>query len=137
MVHLPLEDTSYAAAGGIAWRQRDETAGERIAARRPLPGGLVVVHSRSHANSPKLAAWLADHEVAERLHAGSAAKFCLVAAGAADLYPRLGPTSEWDTAAGQAIVEAAGGRVSTLEGERLAYGKPRFLNDSFVVRGRE
>jgi 3'(2'), 5'-bisphosphate nucleotidase len=68
--------------------------------------------------------------------AGSAIKFGLIAEGVADLYPRLGPTCEWDTAAGQAILEAAGGSVTDLDGARLRYGKEGFLNGGFVARGR-
>ena len=67
--------------------------------------------------------------------AGSSLKFCLVATGEADLYPRLGRTMEWDTAAGQAVLEAAGGRVLADDGQRLSYGKPSFLNGAFVAMG--
>ncbi|HJT07754.1 MAG TPA: inositol monophosphatase family protein, partial [Stellaceae bacterium] len=63
-------------------------------------------------------------------------KFCLLAAGEADLYPRFGPTAEWDTAAGQAVLEAAGGAVATLDGAPLRYGKPGFRNPDFIARGR-
>jgi 3'(2'), 5'-bisphosphate nucleotidase len=62
-------------------------------------------------------------------------KFCLIAEGRFDAYPRTGPTSEWDTAAGQAVLEAAGGRVLGADGQRLAYGKPAFLNGPFVAMG--
>lgn len=136
LVHLPPCGTSYAAERGVATRQVGDAPAEPIRARAPGPGGLVVVHSRSHADDPRLAAFLADLRVAERRHAGSATKFCLVASGVADLYPRFGRTSEWDTAAGQAVLEAAGGSVTTLEGARLGYGKPKFLNGFFVARGR-
>lgn len=67
----------------------------------------------------------------------SAVKFCLIAEGKADIYPRFGRTMEWDTAAGQAIVEAAGGRVTTEDGRPLTYGKPRFENGAFIARGRQ
>ena len=72
----------------------------------------------------------------ERKSCGSALKFGVIAAGEADLYPRFGTTMEWDTAAGQAILEAAGGRVETLAGDPLAYGKPGFKNDGFLAWGR-
>lgn len=62
-------------------------------------------------------------------------KFCLVAEGRADVYPRFGRTMEWDTAAGQAVLEAAGGRVETQDGSRLRYGKPGFVNPGFVAWG--
>ena len=71
-----------------------------------------------------------------RTRAGSALKFCLVAAGEADFYPRLGPTMEWDTAAGHALLLAAGGRIETLDGDALRYGKPGLRNPDFIVRGR-
>jgi 3'(2'), 5'-bisphosphate nucleotidase len=67
----------------------------------------------------------------ERIQRGSSLKLCAVAEGAADLYPRLGPTMEWDTAAGQAVVEAAGGKVVTLDGNRLSYNKQSLRNEFF------
>ena len=67
---------------------------------------------------------------------GSALKFGLIAAGEADIYPRLGPTCEWDTAAGHAVLQAAGGTVETIDGGPFTYGKPGFLNPGFVARGR-
>jgi 3'(2'), 5'-bisphosphate nucleotidase len=73
---------------------------------------------------------LGTHELVQ---AGSSLKFCRLAEGAADVYPRLGPTCEWDTAAAQAIVEAAGGYVSRLDGVPLNYGKPDVLNPHFVA----
>ena len=101
------------------------------------PGGLVVAHSRSHQNSARLDAFLADYSGVTRRIAGSAIKFCLVAEGSADLYPRFGTTMEWDTAAGQAILEAAGGSVTTLDGAPLRYNKPLFRNPGFIARGRQ
>ena len=81
-------------------------------------------------------AFLADLPVATRRPAGSSLKFCLIAEGEADLYPRLGRTMEWDTAAGQAVLVAAGGSVRTLDGRELRYGKPGYVNPPFVARGR-
>src|ERR1700753_712953 len=86
------------------------------------PAAARVSYSRSHADTPRLEAWLAEHEIAERIVAGSALKFALIAEGSADLYPRCGPTMEWDTAAGQALVEAAGGNVTMLDGTPFRYG---------------
>jgi len=83
-----------------------------------------------------MGAFLEAERVGGHITAGSALKFCLVAEGVADLYPRLGRTMEWDTAAGHAIVLAAGGRVTTIEGTELTYGKPGFDNPHFVARGR-
>jgi 3'(2'), 5'-bisphosphate nucleotidase len=109
--------------------------GSAISARQMPAQGLIAVASRSH-RSPETDAWLANYPVGEFRSIGSSLKFCLVAAGQADLYPRLGPTMEWDTAAGQAVLAAAGGRVTTLEGGPFRYGKPGFRNGHFIARGR-
>jgi 3'(2'), 5'-bisphosphate nucleotidase len=89
--------------------------------------------SRSHP-SAELEEYLRGLPVAEVISAGSSLKLCAVAEGRADVYPRLGPTMEWDTAAGQAVVEAAGGEVVDLHGCALAYNKESLLNPSFVAR---
>jgi 3'(2'), 5'-bisphosphate nucleotidase len=137
VVHGPAQGLTYAACGpGTATRERGGSRPEPIAARAPGPDGLVVVHSRSHENSRRLAEFLADYPVKERVKCGSALKFGVLAAGEADLYPRFGTTMEWDTAAGQAILEAAGGRVETRDGAPLGYGKPGLKNDGFIAWGR-
>ena len=134
VVHLPaLGETYWTAGDGTAWRVRGDGAPERIACRRP-GRGLVAIASRSH-RSAETDAFLRRFGVAETVSAGSSLKFCRVAEGAADLYPRLGRTMEWDIAAGHAIVAAAGGSVETLDGRGVAYGKPGFENPHFVVRG--
>lgn len=105
---------------------------------RPAPEtGLVAVASRSHLDE-NTAAFLERLPIASRRSIGSSLKFCLVAEGEADVYPRFGPTMEWDTAAGHAVVAAAGGRVVTPEGEPFVYGKTAtgYRNGSFVVWGR-
>ncbi|MGH7034758.1 MAG: 3'(2'),5'-bisphosphate nucleotidase CysQ, partial [Stellaceae bacterium] len=138
IIHAPVANVTYAAAGpGSATRQAGDAAPVPIAARLAPAGGLVVAHSRSHQNSPRLDTFLADYPGATRRVAGSAIKFCLVAEGSADLYPRFGTTMEWDTAAGQAILEAAGGSVTTLDGAPLRYNKPLFRNPGFIARGRQ
>ena len=109
-------------------------AAERIACRTPGDGGLVVIASRSHRD-PETDRYLERFEVAEIVSAGSSLKFCRIAEGAADLYPRLGRTMEWDVAAGHAIVNAAGGSVETIDGAPLTYGKPGFDNPRFVACG--
>lgn len=135
VVHLPaLDETFWTAGDGVAWRARGSGAAERIECRSPGRGGLVVVASRSH-RGVETDAWLEQLEIAEVVSAGSSLKFCRVAEGVADLYPRLGRTMEWDIAAGHAIVIAAGGSVETLDGRRLVYGKPGFENPHFVARG--
>jgi 3'(2'), 5'-bisphosphate nucleotidase len=137
VVHGPALGVTYAACGpGTATRQRNGGKPEPIRARTPSPDGLVVIHSRSHENSRRLAEFLQNYPVRERKKCGSALKFGVIAAGEADLYPRFGTTMEWDTAAGQAILEAAGGRVEALAGASLAYGKPGLKNDGFLAWGR-
>jgi 3'(2'), 5'-bisphosphate nucleotidase len=134
---VPPTGVVYAAAGpGTATRIEQDGASRPIAARPAPAAGIVVAHSRSHSARQDLDAFLAPYRVAERLILGSALKLGLIAEGRADLYPRFGPTSEWDTAAGQAILEAAGGTVLDFEGRPLGYGKPRFLNPGFIARGR-
>lgn len=107
-----------------------------LACREADNAALVAVHSRSHLNSGTRR-YLARYAVAQATDAGSSLKFCLVAAAEADLYPRLGPTMEWDTAAAHAVLAAAGGRVVDADtGRELAYGKPDLRNPSFVACGR-
>jgi 3'(2'), 5'-bisphosphate nucleotidase len=137
VVHGPAKRVTFAACGpGTAIRRRNGGGPEPIAARVPGSDGLVVVHSRSHENSRRLAEFLADYPVKARVKCGSALKFGVLAAGEADLYPRFGTTMEWDTAAGQAILEAAGGRVEARDGGPLGYGKPGLRNDGFIACGR-
>ncbi len=95
--------------------------------------GLTVVMSRSHP-SPELKEYLKDINVEAALPVGSSLKLCVVAEGKADLYPRLGPTMEWDTAAGHAVVLAAGGTVKTPQGAELLYNKENLLNPYFIVK---
>jgi 3'(2'),5'-bisphosphate nucleotidase len=104
---------------------------------RPVPEqGLTALVSRSHAN-PATEAFLAKLPVIERIEAGSSLKFCKVAEGLADVYPRFGPTMEWDTAAGDAVLRAAGGLVFDAAGRPLRYGKTEaeFRNGPFVAWG--
>lgn len=102
---------------------------------RAVPAaGLTAVASRSH-RSAQTDAYLARYAIAQLVAVGSSLKFCLVAAGEADLYPRLGPTMEWDTAAGHAVLSAAGGRVVGPDAQPLRYGKPQFRNSWFVATG--
>ncbi len=137
VVHLPATGTTYLGAGPAhAFRIDADGSRRAIAARRPAAEGYEVVMSRSHRDA-ETEAWLRGVKVTSIVHAGSALKFGRLAEGAADLYPRLGPTSEWDTAAGQAVLTAAGGSVRTLDGAGLTYGKPGFRNPGFIARGRD
>ena len=106
---------------------------ERLRVRMPDVAALLVVASKSH-RSPELEAYIGRYDVADSRAAGSSLKFCLVATGEADLYPRLGPTMEWDTAAGDAVLRGAGGRVvRAADLAPLAYGKPGFRNPHFIA----
>lgn len=109
-----------------------------IRARPPRPGALTALVSRSHGDA-QTEDWLRETGVTETVAAGSSLKFCVIAAGEADLYPRFGRTMEWDTAAGQAVLEAAGGSVRTLDGAPLRYGKAGqgYANPPFIARGRD
>jgi 3'(2'), 5'-bisphosphate nucleotidase len=114
----------------------DFTKARAIRARGAPAEGLVALVSRTHRDS-KTEEYLASYRIAGFNAAGSSLKFGLLAAGEADLYPRHGPTMEWDTAAGQAVLEAAGGTVTKLDGTPLIYGKAAegFRNPSFIARG--
>jgi len=122
-------------AGQGAWLE--DAHGRRAIRCRAVPAeGLTVVASRSHGDETALDAFLNGRTVASRTNAGSSLKLCLVAAGEADLYPRLGRTMEWDIAAGDAVLRAAGGRVSVVaDGTDLRYGKPGFDNPHFAAAG--
>jgi len=125
--------------GQGAWLE--DAGGRRaIGCRRPPAEGLTVLASRSHGDAAALAAFLARYlagrRVARQGNAGSSLKLCLLAAGEADLYPRLGRTMEWDIAAGHAVLAAAGGTVCRVDdGSPLVYGKPGFENPHFVAAG--
>ncbi len=110
--------------------------GNAISARQPPAGGLTAVASRSH-RTPETDEFLARYPVTEFRSIGSSLKFGLVAAGEADIYPRLGTTMEWDTAAGHAVLAAAGGTVTGLAGEPFLYGKAGFKNGHFLARGKQ
>jgi len=135
VVHVPVRGITYAGVAGVGAYRQEDGEPSQIGVRRPAEQPLVVVGSRSHAN-PDLANRLEALGPYELVSMGSSLKFCLVAEGKADFYPRLGPTSEWDTAAAQAVVEAAGGKVVTLDGEPLRYNrKDNILNPDFLVFG--
>jgi 3'(2'), 5'-bisphosphate nucleotidase len=132
VVEAPALDLVYwAVKGGGAWREDKGAPAERIYSAVPPPGApLTVVESLSHP-SPELEDYLKTIPVARRVKAGSSLKFCWVAEGRADVYPRLGPTMEWDVAAGDCVY-----RQSGRDGERpspLTYNKPDLRNPSFVI----
>lgn len=122
------------AAGEGAFELSNGTL-KRIAARTPAADGLVAVSSKSHPDA-QTDALLRTLTIKGHVNAGSSLKFCLVAAGEADIYPRAGQTMEWDTAAGHAVLTAAGGSVTDWDGNPFRYGKPGFHNGAFIARGR-
>jgi 3'(2'), 5'-bisphosphate nucleotidase len=136
VVHVPVKDTLYTGARGVgAFRTAGHDAPVRISVQQPAASPLRIVGSRSHRDNI-LDGYLPKLEPYELVAVGSSIKFCLVAEGSADFYPRFGPTSEWDTAAAQAVVEAAGGAVIRTDGSRLQYNtKADLLNPHFLVCG--
>jgi 3'(2'), 5'-bisphosphate nucleotidase len=142
VVYAPAKSSLFAGDAGAksAFRSDQDTDSGKIAPRRTIHvrdvprTGLTVVSSRSHS-TPETETYLAACQVSDRVSIGSSLKFCLVAAAEADLYPRLGPTMEWDTAAGHAVLLAAGGSVWAPGGVPLRYGKPGFRNSFFIASG--
>ncbi|WP_375592703.1 3'(2'),5'-bisphosphate nucleotidase CysQ [Algihabitans albus] len=147
--HRPVAGVVHAPAMAMTWCGGFDDEGRGHASfsetdRPPMPiearpapdAGETVVASRRHGSGEELEGFLAARKIAQRVTAGSSLKFCLLASGKADLYPRFGRTMEWDTAAGQAVLAAAGGRVETLDGQPLRYGKAGFANPNFIAYGR-
>jgi 3'(2'), 5'-bisphosphate nucleotidase len=136
VVFIPaLNEMFTGIVGAGAWKccRSGETP---IHTRAAPEDGLTVVASRLHGDTAQIDTLLAGRRVARTLNYGSALKFCRLAEGVADLYPRFGRTMEWDTAAPQAVLEAAGGRVVTTDGAPLRYGKPGWENPHFICWGR-
>lgn len=134
VILAPVLDLLYwARVGAGTWREHGGAKAERVySGERPTRGGRIIVQSRSHP-SAELEAYLATIQVEERISLGSSLKFCWVADGRADLYPRFGPTMEWDVAAGDCIY-----RESARDGRRqtsFTYNKPELRNGSFVLGG--
>ena len=136
VVFAPALDRLFAGAVGLGSFVEDQGVRRNIACRSEPAAGLTVVASRSHGDADALASFLAGRKVASQTNAGSSLKLCLVAAGEADVYPRLGRTMEWDIAAGDAVLRAAGGIVRTLDGPALRYGKADFANPHFAAWGK-
>ena len=140
VIYVPDSHILYYGEAGAGASRRDAAGNtQRIQARAPPAEGLTVLASRTTAD--RTAARLSHLSIAEFLPSSSSLKFCLLAEGSADLYPRYGRTMEWDTAAGQAILEAAGGRVMALDGDAetgpLRYGNvaANFENPHFIAWG--
>ncbi len=136
VIYAPPQQLMYwGAVGSGAFRREGEGATQRIEAKMADASGLVVTRSRSHP-SPATAEYMATLNIREVRTGSSSIKFCQLAEGAADMYPRFGRTMEWDTAAGHAILLAAGGCVETTDGRPLMYGKPGYENPHFIAFGK-
>lgn len=135
VVHLPVLNETFVAGAPGAFKQTGDGPLTPIASREAPAEGLTAVVSRSHG-AEEADAFLERYTVAHRIGAGSSLKFCRVAEGAADIYPRFGRTMEWDTAAGHAVLNFAGGRVLTTDGAPLAYGKIGLENPHFIAVGK-
>ena len=136
VVHIPVQGMTYIGCKGYGAERRDSNGGRESISVSPHSSSPVrVVGSRSHRD-PSLDAYLENLGNCDMMPMGSSLKFCVIAEGGADLYPRLGLTSEWDTAAAQAVVEQAGGSVVTLDGKPMKYNtKESILNPHFFVIG--
>lgn len=134
VVYAPAQERLwFGGAGQGAWMQSQ--GGEQPIGVSATGSPLRVLATRNHSN-PQTEAFLADLGPIEHLARGSSLKFCAIAQGEADLYPRLGPCCEWDTAAGEAILIGAGGAVCDFDGQPLRYGKPDVLNPWFIASGQ-
>lgn len=134
VIYAPVLDTFWWSDGNRAYKRVDGKT-EEIKVN-PKDKEIITVASRSHIK-PEDAEFYAKFDVKESKSRGSSLKFCLVAEGSAQLYKRSGPTMEWDTASGQAIVEAAGGFVTLESGERFIYNKENLLNPGFIVAAKK
>jgi 3'(2'), 5'-bisphosphate nucleotidase len=135
VVHAPALDRMF--WGSLEYGanvQEPDGSIKEIKVRKAPEEGIVAVVSRSH-KTPEVDDYLKDFTVAEEVSSGSSIKFCQVAEGIADVYPRFGPTMEWDTGAGHAVVLGAGGTVKTPEGDEFLYGKEGFKNGFFIAKG--
>ena len=138
VVLTPVDGRASAGfVGGGAFEEEANGTRTPISVREAKPEALTVVGSRSH-RSPELEEYIATLKPAQSISRGSALKFCLVARGEADVYPRTGPTWEWDTAAGHAVLNSAGGTMTSFDGTPFRYGKSaeKFLNGMFIAKGR-
>ncbi len=136
VVGVPATGEIFGGIVGVGAWKRQNGRQTPVIAREPPPEGLTVLASRHHGDQATLDRFLKGRTVAKVVNFGSSLKFCRLAEGIADLYPRFGRTMEWDTCSPQAVLEAAGGAVFTLDGKPLLYGKPGWDNPHFVCWGR-
>jgi 3'(2'), 5'-bisphosphate nucleotidase len=134
IVHVPAKSRTYWGGPFGAFVRDLGVEKQAIQARQPANDGIVVATSSSHRDGEE--EFLSNYRVKEVIITGSSIKICLIAAGEADLYPRLGPTSEWDIAAGHAVLAAAGGSITQIDGSPFVYGKENIRNPHFIAKGR-
>ena len=135
VVYAPAQNLLYTGYATKAYMQKNKNKKQKINTRSPKKGGLTLVKSRSHRSSDSK--HLNNFPIKETVILGSSLKFCMIASGEADIYLRTGPTSEWDTAAGHAILKAAGGSMTQIDGSPFLYGKDNILNPPFIASGRK
>ncbi len=143
LVYAPATNALYAGATGVGAFKATVTPSDTLDVAKLFPitartcpaQGPTILASRSHRDA-ETEAFIAKQKPSSITNAGSSLKFCLVAEGIADLYPRFGRTMEWDTAAGHAVLLAAGGGMTMVDGMPFTYGKPGFANPAFIARGR-
>ena len=136
VVYAPAKGLLYAGHGKMAIKWTEDTGKEKqIHVRKVPPGGMTVVASKSFGSGEKLNKFLEGFKVEKLIKRGSSIKICTIAEGKADMYPRFGPTCEWDTAAADAVLRAAGGSIRDEQGAVLKYGgtNPKFLNPEFIA----
>ena len=132
VIYAPALDRMFSGANGFGAFE----GSKQIQTRENPNSNMLAVASQSHRDK-ETEQWLADNEIKDTISIGSSVKFCLVACGEADVYPRFGPTMEWDTAAGDAILRAAGGMVSNPDGSPFQYGKNDYRNGAFIAKGND
>ncbi|MFL2919009.1 MAG: 3'(2'),5'-bisphosphate nucleotidase CysQ [Thalassobaculaceae bacterium] len=135
VVSTPVDKCAWAGSLADGALKIKDGVEQKIGVRKANQKKITVVASRSH-RSPELEAFISELKVEQSISRGSSLKFCLIAEGNADIYPRTGPTMEWDTAAGHAVLIAAGGKMTGFDGTQFQYAKTDFLNGWFIASGK-
>jgi 3'(2'), 5'-bisphosphate nucleotidase len=133
VIYDPVNKAMYYGGAQGAFREQDGVVEQIHARKRGNPMAALISHSHTNAATE---AYLLQHYIDKRIPCASSIKFCILAEGKADIYPRFGPTMEWDVAAGHAILAAAGGKITLPDGQPFLYGKPEFLNGNFIAMGQ-
>ena len=134
IVYAPALDRLFVGVDGEGAIEKSKSNESSLSVRNPKLENIVAVASASHRDG-LTDNWLAERGINNTISIGSSLKFCLIAAGEADVYPRFGPTMEWDTAAGDAILRAAGGKMTKIDKAKFVYGKPDYFNGPFIAWG--